>query len=134
MTDEKGIALAILGITAVIAVVGLVLLFTGANTGDVVWVGPKTYGGATKNVDLPYLEQRKFGAYGDQAVGAESGVPRRTLSRAATQIPSVIGSCGEGMVRVSNQEMLALYARGAKCTEFAGGGYCCTNIGAGGLA
>ncbi len=35
MADEKGVALAILGIVAVIAVVGLVLLFSQARTGAV---------------------------------------------------------------------------------------------------
>jgi len=35
MEESKGIALAVLGIVAVLAVVGLVLLFTSANTGMV---------------------------------------------------------------------------------------------------
>lgn len=45
---EKGVAMAILGIVAVIAVVGLVLLFSGA-TGEAVLPGAsKVYGGATR--------------------------------------------------------------------------------------
>ena len=45
MAEEgKGIALAILGVVAVIAVVGLILLFTGA-TGQVVFQQDKLYGG-----------------------------------------------------------------------------------------
>ncbi len=48
MADERGIAMAILGIVAVIAVVGLVLLFTGA-TGEGIYGGPLT---RTPGVDL----------------------------------------------------------------------------------
>jgi len=53
----KGIALVILGIVAIIAIVGLVLLFTGARkaaTGEFVVTAPKEYGGAIKGVYDPY--------------------------------------------------------------------------------
>ncbi|MEM2916367.1 MAG: hypothetical protein QXT19_03370 [Candidatus Woesearchaeota archaeon] len=43
MSDGKGVALAILGIVALIAVVGLILLFSGKLTGEV--TQPVTYGG-----------------------------------------------------------------------------------------
>ncbi len=60
MADEhKGIALVILGIVAVIAIVGLVLLFTGKTT-----TGQGVYGGALKNDPYPYWTDR--------------GVPRNT--------------------------------------------------------
>ena len=50
MADEhKGIALVILGIVAVIAIVGLVLLFTQAKGAT----GQGVYGGAIKNQDFP---------------------------------------------------------------------------------
>ncbi len=45
--NEKGVALAILGIVALIAVVGLILLFSGKLTGDV--VAPMAYGGIGAN-------------------------------------------------------------------------------------
>ncbi len=47
MSDGKGVALAILGIVALIAVVGLILLFSGKLTGEV--TQPATYGGYGAN-------------------------------------------------------------------------------------
>lgn len=54
--NSKGIALVILGIVAIIAIVGLVLLFTGAkkSTGEFVVPVAKEYGGAIKGVASPY--------------------------------------------------------------------------------
>jgi len=52
----KGIALVILGIVAIIAIVGLVLLFTGAKkaaVGEFVVSAPKEYGGAIRGVMDP---------------------------------------------------------------------------------
>lgn len=58
MAEEsgKGIALVILGIVAIIAIVGLVLLFTGAKkaTGEFAVQAPKQYGGAIEGVTTPY--------------------------------------------------------------------------------
>jgi hypothetical protein len=48
MSEGRGVALAILGIVALIAVVGLILLFTGKLTGQVV-ASPSVYGGAGAN-------------------------------------------------------------------------------------
>ena len=58
MVEEsgKGIALVILGIVAIIAIVGLVLLFTGAKkaaVGEFVVSAPKEYGGAIRGVMDP---------------------------------------------------------------------------------
>jgi len=53
----KGIALVILGIVAIIAIVGLVLLFTGAKkaaVGEFAVPGAKEYGGAIRGVYDPY--------------------------------------------------------------------------------
>ncbi len=71
MAEEgKGIAMAILGIVAVIAVVGLVLLFTGA-TGNMAFPGiPKVYGGVNAGQEFPYLVDRSAGGYPQTA-----GVP-----------------------------------------------------------
>lgn len=76
MTDNesgRAIALVILGIVAVIAIVGLVLLFTGAKnaTGEFVVPEAKLYGGAIKDVQFPYSRQ-----FAGKAVGVnvyESG-------------------------------------------------------------
>ena len=59
MAEEsgKGVALVILGIVAIIAIVGLVLLFTGARkaaTGDFALPAAKEYGGAIRGVMDPY--------------------------------------------------------------------------------
>ena len=63
MADEgKGVAMAILGIVAVIAVVGLVLLFTGA-TGKISYGQPKVYGGVHAGEEFPYLTDRSAGGY-----------------------------------------------------------------------
>lgn len=59
--ESKGIALVILGIVAVIAVVGLVLLFTGT-TGKVSAPYQKLYGGVNYGEDA-YLVSRSRGGY-----------------------------------------------------------------------
>ena len=63
MTDNesgRAIALVILGIVAVIAIVGLVLLFTGAKkaaVGEFAVPAPKLYGGAIREVQFPYSRE-----------------------------------------------------------------------------
>ena len=55
--NSKGIALVILGIVAIIAIVGLVLLFTGARkaaTGEFYVPTAKEYGGAVRGLADPY--------------------------------------------------------------------------------
>lgn len=51
---NKGIAIAIIGIVAVTAIVGLVFLFSVSKTGASFMGGPKIYGGATKGNMFPY--------------------------------------------------------------------------------
>lgn len=61
---ERSVALAILGVVAVIAVVGLVLLFSGALTGKVVPVGAKVYPGkVVQGVTGPGFDYLGEGAY-----------------------------------------------------------------------
>ncbi len=62
MADEgKGIALTILGIVAVIAIVGLVLLFTGAGSGGVSVQERAIYGGPVSDrLGLPVVESRQL--------------------------------------------------------------------------
>jgi hypothetical protein len=71
MAEEgRGVALAILGVVAVIAVVGLVLLFRGG-TGELTFPGiPKVYGGVHVGEEFPYLTDRSSGGYPQTA-----GVP-----------------------------------------------------------
>ena len=68
MVEEsgKGIALVILGIVAIIAIVGLVLLFTGARkaaVGEFAVPAAKEYGGAIKGVYDPYARAFSGRAY-----------------------------------------------------------------------
>jgi len=74
----KGVALVILGIVAIIAIVGLVLLFTGARkaaTGDFVAPNVKAYGGAILNEDMPYSRAglAGFGAQFEGSSGVQQG-------------------------------------------------------------
>jgi len=93
MAEEgKGVAMAILGIVAVIAVVGLVLLFKGAGTGEYASPYQNIYGGAIKDVDFPYLEGRWEGhpssKGGDQLLASTRNLPEMHFARGVRQIPS----------------------------------------------
>ncbi len=110
MAEEhgKGIALVILGIVAIIAIVGLVLLFTGARktaTGDFAAPSVKTYGGAINAEQLPTSREtlaghagQLYGSSGVQAGGACYGDACKeklvtssqftTFNRAAAQVPA----------------------------------------------
>ncbi len=48
----------ILGLVAVIAVVGFVMMFTAVPTSNVPLMTSKVYGGAVKGVQMPYYEDR----------------------------------------------------------------------------
>lgn len=79
MAEEgRGVALAILGIVAVIAVVGLVLLFKGGTTGKVAGTtaGAKVYGGGGIAHGLDqYRDEAGFVRYSDNRIyaGAQYG-------------------------------------------------------------
>ncbi|MBW3018576.1 hypothetical protein KY329_00115 [Candidatus Woesearchaeota archaeon] len=81
MTEQnsKGIALVILGIVAIIAIVGLVLLFTGAkkSTGEFVVPVAKEYGGAIKGVASPYDRAFVGRSYEWDASGVEEELSGR---------------------------------------------------------
>ena len=127
MAEEgKGIALTILGIVAVIAVVGLVLLFTGAGTGKYAAPGVKIYGGAQKGVDYPYLEGRKVaGAYGDQYSAQYTQIPDVSKERYVRQIPSQNLGCPIGTYRVSSSDVALGVASGCTASEELPGWQCC---------
>ena len=141
MAEERGrgVALAILGIVAVIAIVGLVLLFSGAKkTAQVASGLDKEYGGALKGVEYPYLEGRTVkGGVGatpegvlvsDEEKAYAEGVPYRTFSRVQDQIPTPQTTCGEGFFEVSVQSKERVESQtGMKCSEYVAAldAYCC---------
>jgi len=142
MAEEsgKGIALAILGIVAVIAIVGLVLLFSGAKkTGQVAYTGvDKVYGGALKDVEYPYLENRPAKGVPvlpegvevvDEQTAYAQGVPYRTYNRVPDQIPSTQTTCGEGSVEVSVNflRQFKYTYPDAQCSDYVAAldAYCC---------
>ncbi len=105
MAEEgRGIALAILGIVAVIAVVGLVLLFTGAS-GGVAYPGiAKVYGGVHYGEEFPYLTDRTQG-----------GFPQTAGNPDAIYYPT--GFYEEKPVGVALQEDAPLYGTSASGTR-----------------
>ncbi len=140
MADQKSIGIAILGIAAVLAIIGLVLMFTTAiQSGAFSATLPKIYGGAIKNVDYPYLEGRHAaGVGGDEYTASESNPQHMYYERGIRQIPSEYTACGEGYARVSYTQMLGIkqrlnaYNSDAKCFDHDTNTYCCPIIGAGG--
>ena len=119
MTNESGkaISLVILGIVAVIAIVGLVLLFTGAKNaavGEFAVPAAKVYGGAIREVWNPYSRQfaGKAGEmYDSEVVGEYSAgrfpqdvgeaavlgtaIPEASYGRSDEKVSTILGgSCG----------------------------------------
>jgi len=100
MDEQKNLSLAVLGVVAVIAVVGLVLLFTNAQkTGQAVMPGDKVYGGGASEEQYPYLVDRKVGhrydgEWGTEDTAWQTGVPYRTYARSPAAIPTDYTSCG----------------------------------------
>jgi len=82
----KGIALVILGIVAIIAIVGLVLLFTGARkaTGEFAVPGAKEYGGAVRGIADPYAR-----AFSGRSYEYPSGMDE--IARAQGQMDTLAG-------------------------------------------
>lgn len=101
--EAKNVSLVVLGVVAILAVVGLVLMFSQAGaTARVSVMGAKLYGGAVKGEQFPYLEDRRIGGpsdalvpeYGNEAQAWQTGTPYRTYARAPTNIPSQFTGCG----------------------------------------
>ncbi len=90
--ESKSIALVILGIVAVIAIVGLVLLFTGARKGATgeYFFGVKEYGGALKGSVDPYAR-----AFAGKAGEMEYGEPWQNKYMAETKVGAAIQTYGD---------------------------------------
>ena len=129
MANDKNISIAILGIAAVLAIVGLILMFSIASSSGAFWVSSKVYGGAIKDVNYPYLQDRNVnGILGDQYL-AQDNIQDMYYARGVRQIPSIQTACGQGLKASNYQQMLAEKQRGASCSEHPAGYYCCTVIG-----
>ncbi|RLE47431.1 hypothetical protein DRJ25_02410 [Candidatus Woesearchaeota archaeon] len=127
----RAIALVILGIVAVIAIVGLVLLFTGAKkaaVGEFALPAPKSYGGAIKQVQFPY--SREFvgkAAYpagkstyysGAEGTYSASGVPPENVGTSAT-----FGNTNEPYVTYKRQDNQISTLMGGNCALLTNGEY-----------
>lgn len=125
--ESKGIALAILGVVAVIAIVGLVLLFAGANTGDVALPQyNKVYGGAIKGVALPYGEGRAISGAGRPGDEPQTlRIPSR--KRGFISIPSDATTCGPYLTKTDYGQKLVAESRALGCSDYIPtlDGYCC---------
>ena len=107
MAEEsgKGIALVILGIVAIIAIVGLVLLFTGARkaaVGEFAVPGVKEYGGAIRGVYDPYSR-----AFTGRSLEFPSGTADPYSSQSSYDQTGVYSSYGQtaegrGLQKVAN--------------------------------
>ena len=107
MAEEsgKGIALVILGIVAIIAIVGLVLLFTGARkaaVGEFAVPGVKEYGGAIRGVYDPYSR-----AFTGRSLEFPSGTADPYSSQSSYDQTDVYSSYGQtaegrGIQKVAN--------------------------------
>lgn len=143
MADEhKGIAMVILGIVAVIAIVGLVLLFVGGKKAT----GEGVYGGAIKQVSYPYWQGRGVPMGGREDEFRDMnyrqarthwnfyGQPKRAPYDLGDQqigdVPSTITGCGPMGFRVgySSSNRIGYYeTQGATCIDTDGSkaGVCC---------
>ncbi|MBW2969306.1 hypothetical protein KY314_04300 [Candidatus Woesearchaeota archaeon] len=131
MADQKSIGIAILGIAAVLAIIGLILMFTTAmKSGAFSATLPKVYGGAIKDVNYPYLESRTVSGVGGDEYTAQDNPQYMYYERGVRQIPSLQTSCGEGFVRVDYAQMLGYKNKGATCFNHPASGYCCEAVGA----
>ncbi len=117
--DHKGIALVILGIVAIIAVVGLVLLFVGTKGAT----GEGIYGGAMKKIAYPNWVGRGVPA---NRPGEEDLWPTTASKDLSTNwnyygkpdkdpvqdVPSAMRKCGTGGMLIGYAENLPGYYRG----------------------
>ena len=130
MANDKNISIAILGIAAVLAIVGLILMFSIASNSGAFWVSSKVYGGAIKDVAYPNLQDRNVNGISGDQYASQDNMQNMYYERGVRQIPSIQTACGQGLAGVNYQQMLANTQRGADCFEHPAGYYCCTIIGA----
>jgi hypothetical protein len=157
MSEGKGVALAILGIVALIAVVGLVLLFSGKMTGNVVAPGAEIYGGYGANKlyggnyrvqesaprgAVSYPETYKGGHVANPNQGTYvKGVPVTWEGQVVSVVggsqsiyrePTRFTTCPAGLDRMGSRQMQSLSdAEFVKCVDggFGDDSMCCPTYG-----
>lgn len=137
MADSKGVALAIFGIIALIAIVGLVLLFSGKLTGQVVndpiYGLNKVYGGWDR-----VQQEAPRGSVGEPYAGTwvkgvpytQEGIPVSVVggSQARYRVPTPQTTCPASLERMGTRQMQSLSDdEFAKCVDggFGDGSMCC---------
>ena len=143
MAEQKGLSLTILGIVAVVAILGLVLLFKTAVTGGQVY--PLSYGadklygggkavayGSTEPWTPSWVSGKPVTPEGQQVlVGSSGEVPgyytARTGIKSATRRQAAdFTTCGEGLIEVTEFEIEQQGLDPAKCYYDSGlNRYCC---------
>lgn len=134
--ENKGIALVILGIVAIIAIVGLVLLFTQNKSAT----GQGIYGGAIKEIENPYWVGRGVPRNVPEMQYASGQTTSNDLSThwnyygapkrdPLTDVPSLQTGCGNGGFKTSMNDGLPEFyeARGYMVIPVEGdkGAYAC---------
>lgn len=134
MSEGRGITLAIFGIVALIAIVGLVLLFSGRLTGNVaygstdpgIYGGDKLYGGGQYGVELPYTVNRPVKGVYQTWEGNEVAITG--TKRTTTRIPSKWTTCEDGH-RVDVTQLGSMMERGSSCVFNVDlNSWCCSDI------
>ncbi len=129
MSEGRGVALAIFGIVALIAVVGLVLLFSGRMTGKVtdpyLYGDDKLYGGGQHGIELPYTLNRvvKGVRYTPEFQDVvEIGGPR-----SVERVPSLTTkNCPRGLHYYGSRNIMALGDNTEACVNaYDNAGLCC---------
>lgn len=143
MTEGRGVALAILGIVALMAVVGLILLFTGRLTGQVVtndiyggYGSPKVYGGwnraqenSPRSIDNPYAGSWVKGVpytWEGQEVAVIGG------EQATYRVPTAQTACPKGFIRAGTRRLGGMTEEqvdGCYDYGFGDGSLCCPPTG-----
>ncbi len=136
MAEGKGVALAILGIVAVIAVVGLIMLFKGG-TGEVVVGGiygpDKTYGGwerAQEGAPRGNVGQPNQGTWVKGVPTTWEGQKVAVVggSQATYRVPTPLTTCPSGQIRVGSRNIRALSDNefnSCVLSKIGDGSFCC---------
>ncbi|MBI4016976.1 MAG: hypothetical protein HY363_04770 [Candidatus Aenigmarchaeota archaeon] len=121
------------GLVAITAVLGIILILSETQTTG------QVYGGALKETEYPYLENRPAKGVpvtpegitvASEEEAYSQAVPYRTYNRVPGQIPSALTSCGQGKIEVSTNILRTFKETypNAQCTDYIKklDSYCCS--------